>query len=748
MFCPKCGTQLPNGSKFCSLCGAQLAGRVVEIPKTSGGGQGSESALVTLEDRTFVSGRKKMNGKKIAVALVALVIVLAVFLGIRALLGGGSGNAYAYLSDGRYELITNLKKGESIQIASTRSDYSGTSVYDSLVAFSPDGKYLYYYTKYDGWSGSLCRAEYNKLKKDSSKNDKYIEIIATNVQMGFQFLENGTLLYQNEDDTLYYYDGKESVQLGRNVVGCYTEGSDKVVYLAGTSWDECSLYSVNLKDPDNKTKLASNCAQVIDADDLNCILYAKEEDDETASIYLVGINRDEEKLLEDVTNLAYIGDEIYLSAKNGETLNAYSLVEDDLATQDAAMTEPKASSFSIPRYRYYQLSSSDNPNTVGEIYTSCTNTVYFFHDSIEDSISSYNLCSTFVSKYKSLENADGYFLVTSEIRQELQAIVDKYGQGYDGEWLEFCFRRSESGTTTDYDAYEAALSQWAEVEDRNEVRRILQNEDIPIQTIYQYKDGTLSEINSQVIVGGSITGGFLFCTTDMFADKIPIEDITSLNDVFNYDLNNYNAIEIVLENGKVCTMSSSAITTYEDINEDGYGTLGALGSNGVYLTDGDGGLYVASIEGTTIGGFSLVSDDAHVLGTDGDALYYADGVYLNNETYFCDLCVYKNGTNTRLAQDVVLGEMNLYSDDVILAYAGYREGFGYELSMINAKGEETYIAENVTRYIRVNDSTLLYISDGDLYCYDGKEKKMVETDVDMVWSRNTMEIKEDLNWFD
>lgn len=59
MFCPKCGTQLPNGSKFCSLCGAQLAGRVVEIPKTSGGGQGSESALVTLEDRTFVSGRKK-----------------------------------------------------------------------------------------------------------------------------------------------------------------------------------------------------------------------------------------------------------------------------------------------------------------------------------------------------------------------------------------------------------------------------------------------------------------------------------------------------------------------------------------------------------------------------------------------------------------------------------------------------------------------------------------------------------------
>lgn len=690
-----------------------------------------------------------MNGKKIAVALVALVIVLAVFLGIRALLGGGSGNAYAYLSDGRYELITNLKKGESIQITSTRSDYSGTSVYDSLVAFSPDGKYLYYYTKYDGESGSLCRAEYNKLKKDSSKNDKYIEIIATNVKLGFRFLENGTLLCQNADNTLYYFDGKQCVQLGKNVLNYFTEGSDKVIYCSGTSSDDRTLYGLSLKDPDNKTKLASNCEVVFDSDDLNCILYSKREDDDSRSLYLGGINRDEEKLVENLTNLVYIDGEIYLTAENGETLDPYSYVEDNLATQDAAMTQPQASDFSIPRYRYYQLSSSDNPNTVGEIYTSCTNTVYFFHDPIED-CTSYDLCNAFAAKYKSLENTDGYFLVTSEIRQELQAMVDKYGQGYDGEWLEFCFRRSESGTTTDYDAYEAARAEWNDAQVRNMVRDFLQNEDmqVPVQTLYRYDDGALTEINNQVVIVESGSGTLMFNTVDMITGNIPIEKVVSSSDLFSmFKLDAEAANYVVLGDGAVYTMSSSAAMTYADLEESGYGNLGSLGSKELYLTGSDGELYVASAEGNTVGSFSLVSDDAYVLSTNEGALYYADGMYQNNGKDFCNLYMYEDGSNTLLARDVMLDEINIYTDDVILAYASYREDSGYELVMIDAKGEQTYIAEDVTQYIRVDDSTLLYISDGDLYCYDGKEKNLVETGVDRVWSRNTMEIKESVNWY-
>ena len=747
MFCPKCGTQLPDGSKFCSFCGANLSRTAVAVQEIQDGGEGAEPGLVPVSDPGFAPAGKRIDAKKIVLAVLALVVILVIFFGIRALLGGGSGNAYAYLADGRYELITNLKEGESIQIASARSDVYGTSAYDSLLTFSPDGKYIYYYTKYDGSTASLCRAEYKKLKKDSVKNDKYIEIIATNVRLGFEFLENGNLLYQNADNTLYYYDGKEAVQLGKDVVNYYTEGTDQLIYLSGTSWDDCSLYSVNLKETDKKTKLASNCAEVLDADDLNCILYAKDDDDGTASIYLGGIDRDEEKLLDRATDMAFIGDDIYLSAQNGETLNAYSLVEDDLAAQDAAVTQPMASDFAVPKYRYYQLYSSDDPSTVGEIYTSCTKSVYFFHDSIEDCNSSYTLCTAFVAKYKSQENADGYLLVTSEVQQDLMNMASQYGQGYAGEWLEFCFQRSQSGTTVDYDAYEAALSEWDDVQTRNAIREGLQDEDIPIQTVYRYEDGTLTEVNNQVLGTESVAGSLMFITTDAFTGKIPIEQIIAGSGTLDFSDLNGDAINLILGDGTLCTMSSSAAATYADVMDNMYGNLSALGDKGLYLTDGDGELYVAYAEGSVLGSFSLVSDDAHVLGVDGDALYYADGVYLNNDTYFCDLCVYEDGTSTRLAQDIVLGEMNLYSDDVILAYAGYREGSGYELVMINAKGEQTYIAEDVTQYVRVDDSTLLYISDGDLYYYNGKEKKLVETGVDMVWSRNAMEIKEDLNWF-
>ena len=92
--------------------------------------------------------------------------------------------------------------------------------------------------------------------------------------------------------------------------------------------------------------------------------------------------------------------------------------------------------------------------------------------------------------------------------------------------------------------------------------------------------------------------------------------------------------------------------------------------------------------------------------------------------------------------------INLYGDGVMLAYTGYRSGSGYELTMINAKGETTLIGDNVTQYIRADKSTLLYISDGDLYSYNGKEKKMVRSNVDWLWSKNSMEISNLFNWSD
>ena len=46
MFCPKCGTQLPDGSKFCSFCGANLSRTAVAVQEIQDGGEGAEPGLV------------------------------------------------------------------------------------------------------------------------------------------------------------------------------------------------------------------------------------------------------------------------------------------------------------------------------------------------------------------------------------------------------------------------------------------------------------------------------------------------------------------------------------------------------------------------------------------------------------------------------------------------------------------------------------------------------------------------------
>jgi hypothetical protein len=58
--------------------------------------------------------------------------------------------------------------------------------------------------------------------------------------------------------------------------------------------------------------------------------------------------------------------------------------------------------------------------------------------------------------------------------------------------------------------------------------------------------------------------------------------------------------------------------------------------------------------------------------------------------------------------------------------------------MINKKGKSTVIDEGVTQYVRVSKDLLLYISEGNLYMYNGKERSRVKSNVDYLWCMNAM----------
>lgn len=95
-----------------------------------------------------------------------------------------------------------LKKGRGISFSSGTEDNYDKS---GLVKFSPDGKYIYYYSQYftGGYTGTLCRAEWAKLQQNSAKNQNYIDVVASNVSTYFRFVQDG-IVYTNDSNDLYY----------------------------------------------------------------------------------------------------------------------------------------------------------------------------------------------------------------------------------------------------------------------------------------------------------------------------------------------------------------------------------------------------------------------------------------------------------------------------------------------------------------------------------------------------------------
>lgn len=770
MFCPKCGGKLPDGSKFCSICGEKLTDITPEIQEELKVEDASVSAVpanpVNSPKSDFVQLKKKVDNKKIIAIAVAAIVVIVAILGLKPLLFSSNGdNAYAYLSNGKYELITNLNKDQTIEIASSKSD----SAMDNLLSFSPDGKYVYYYTKYDSYSGtgSLCRAEYGKMKEDVNKNDKYIEIIATNVSLGFRFLNNGAVTYENSEGTLYYFNGEEPAQIAKNVSYYFTDGYEKIVYATGDYSEGYTLYGVALSDVDNKMNLASNFADVRSASDFENILYTKYEDDGTETLYVVGFEKESEKLAEGVGNFTYTNGKTYFTAENGVMLSLYDFVEDTYADSDAGITEPNRDDFSIPEYSYEMVDGSDlSESDFDELYTTCTESLYWYgentwwSDSMEEALDEnwgddtdgiHAVTKSFIDKFAGSADENGYILVTDEVKAALKEI-QKYANEPEKEWqwMWLCYNKYQSGTTTDYDAYNAASDKWYEAKNRISARETLQSKenDYAVRTLYCFDKGTLTAVNETVLNARTYTGAIMFNTQDMITENVKIENVSSAYDVSRlFDISNAAENYIILADGTSCRMSNSAAETFAEAYDNDYATLYFVNKE-VYLSEGNGALSMATISGGVVGDFSIVADDAEILSVDGSTLYYACGSYQNNDVTYCDLYSCNNGISTRLARDIIFNNINLYNDGVILAYTGYRSYSGFELTMIDSKGETIFIGDNVTQYIRVDKSTLLYISDGNLYSYNGKEKKMVRSEVDWLWSQNSMEINNTFGWYD
>ena len=712
--------------------------------------------------------KKKSGAGKfiiIGVAAAAALLIIGIVIAVIAITAGNKSNAYVYLSDGEYMLITDLKgKAENpIELGDSKTDWA----YGSLLEFSPDGKYVYYFTKIneDKWTGSLCRAELGKLKPNSNKNDKYIEVIASNVSLGFYMLDNGNLLYTNSDGAVYYYDGKETNKIAKETVDFFTDGKTRIAYTVYDSDYNKTLYGIDLKkDMDEKIKIASKVYYVYYTDDLDNIFYTKIEDDYSLTLYLAGFDKDAEKIAKDASVINNSDGKVIYSAETG-SVSPYDYVIDDYADADKGLREPNLDDYAIPDYyysmcTYYYADEYD----YDELYTSTSLGLYWFDNyyytwyyiSMEESLyydfgtysdEIHEATQEFIDKYKSQEDENGYIYVTADVKAALKKINEADPYNYDWQWTWLCYDKESWGYTYDYDAYYADYDKYYEAYDRIWMREYLQDEEneMPIYSLYIYQNGESTLIAEDVLNYNTYSNLMIYNTTDMVTTKIDIEDIDGWYDVSDALGINPEDENFVLPywSDTPLVMSSKAADTFDDAYEIGYGYVSMYApENSILMKDSDGTLYEAVIDGTTIEGFDTIADDVeNLVFVDGKIYYYSDS-YESGGVYFCDLYVYEKENATKLASDIMPYGAQIYEDGSILAYTDYSNRNGdYELSMFNSKGEKTVIADEITQYVRVDSKTIMFISDGDLFVYNGKDKTLIQNDVDYFWCKSSMEPK-------
>lgn len=765
MFCNQCGTKLPDNSKFCGVCGAKQdpipaaevpvkpEPPVVDIPAPVWNDPVEVEQPAPKSDK--LGFLKKMDLKKILIAAGALVVVIAMILGGIAMFANkDSENVFVCYSDGKYKLVTNTKKAETLSIASAKSDDVG---YYS-VRFSPDGKYIYFFTKNDYYGyGTLCRAEYAKLKEGSNKNDKYIENIASNVEISsLTFTERGDVLYTNADETMYCYNGKEVTQLAKRVSYFSVDEDDRVVYSVLDDEGQSSLYGLKLKKPEEKTKLASNYNEINLNDDFDNILYTKYEEDGTQNLYKTNFEAQEEKLGENA-RIVYGDEKVYLTMATGEMLSMYQFVDDPNAAAEAGITEPLEEDYYVPYYEYLMITDNEaRESSYPELYTSCTNALYWYGERTyrsysmesaldmswgDNTVQIHEATRNFINQFAASADENGYIKVTPEVKAGLQAINAADG-GNDWKWLWLCVAKVENGTTFDYDTWSAAYDQWINVSDRAYLRTELQNpeNDIPVKNLCVFENGKLSVVANNVVSTRMVGGALMYNTVDMLTgDRIHIEEVHSVYDVNNMlDLNMADQNYFVnLNDDSEGQMTEEVLQAYEEVNEHGDASLRFTEAN-VYLHNQSGYLAEASYKNGEIGQFNMITDDAGNYSINDDMLIYAAGVYSSHGATYCDVYEYKGGKSSLLAREVLYDGIRYYEDGQLVVYTDYSYGSGYEMGMVSKKGELALVADGVTSVSRADKSLMLFIADDDLYSYDGKNKKMICSDVERFWMKDQM----------
>ena len=800
MKCPNCGNVSDSNAKFCCVCGAKLEERNIseteankiedkienktedkteneienetenkteneiknetkaktenkvehktEHKTTQESKPEAKKTIAEPKKQSTVQKKKRKRIPEIVIAggLCVAIVVAAVFTlpNLKQ-----TDNPCIYLSDGSYNMLTGLEKSDGIEFA----DGIGSDVFSEeywlrdRTNFSPGGKYLYFFSDYDSYSncGTLCRVRWDKLRKNAAreKNFQNVEVICTNMGYGYNnytAISDDAVIYKDNQSALYYYDGKETTRIAKKIKEYIVDEKGRIIYTRPDNEDETAstMYGLSVDDLDDKKKLASNVNYIVGSDDLDNIFVSLDSEWQGTELGVTGFNKEFKILGKSTTIVSVKDDRIYYMEETGERLNLYDYVEGVEVLDN--LKEPSIEDYQTAYNNYEMLRSDSYLEDYDEIYTSCTKEPRFTPEGqcLEDQPEPE--FQEFVNKYKDLENEDGYFVVTEEIANDLRTLAALYGEGYEGEWLEFCFAKNTE-YVTDEDAYDAAWDRYYELSDAEYLCEKLKDEGnaYRLKNLYCCQDGEISLVAKDVLSFMNLRNSIAYNTKEMVHEKVKLEDITSESDVselFTVDPGKENYF-IRLSDGKQLQMSAEGAKYWNQQMGTGWASISLVGDR-AYINGNNGEMGRADIENDKIGTFESIEENS-VMITENDIEFYYAAAEGDDETYY-DLYCSKDSKTEEIATGITLYDISVYTDGKVLASTSPSYD-GYELSISGIHSKMEYLADDVTAYWRLNEDDLFYISDGDLYLYDGKNKELIAYDVDYMWCLNTMDKK-------
>lgn len=366
MFCTNCGQQIDDNSAFCPYCGCHTENgpSELQLPAISGGfGQQQEiEGEVIIQPQpdpyqqqfggqpqgggfqqtppypaggAYAPAKKPVNKKLfIGLGIAAGVIALGIagFFVFKNFKGGSKGDSYVYVTDSDINFVKNPKAVEAIELGRNKGD----EITYSQVFYSPNGKFVYFFTKvdYDDYTGTLNRVLKSKISdKDFSK---YVETIGSDIEYyNTQCIGDDGVAYL-KDDNLYVYDGKQETKVSKNVE-YYDIDNDMNYIVFEKNEDEgvYDLYRVPVKDLENAEKIDSDVSDFRYSDSYETFLYSKYDDEDYENtLYSVDKDGNTDKLFDNAYPMVYYDYDNdtctqYILADSGETIDPFDYVDVD-----------------------------------------------------------------------------------------------------------------------------------------------------------------------------------------------------------------------------------------------------------------------------------------------------------------------------------------------------------------------------------------------------------------------------------